>query len=68
MEHTGNLGQHEKTKEQQQQEKTKTYLQIAGINEGKDSQINGIDHIFNKHIKENFPKLKTHTYTDIRST
>lgn len=66
MEHTGNLGQHEKTKEQQQQEKQKqTYLQITGINEGKDSQVDGIDHIFNKQIEENVPKLKTDTLIQI---
>ena len=33
-------------------------LQIIGIEEGEESQVNGLDQIFNKIIEETFPKLR----------
>ena len=33
-------------------------LQIIGIEEGEESQVYGLDQIFNKIIEENFPKLR----------
>ena len=44
-------------------------LQIIGIEEGEESQVYGLDQIFNKIIEENFPKLrKKYTHTDTKST
>lgn len=41
-------------------------LIIIGIDEGKESQVNGIDQIFGKSIEKIFPKLmKGITQTDI---
>lgn len=36
----------------------KSNLQIIGIYKGEVSQVNGIDQLFNKIRKENFPKLR----------
>lgn len=33
-------------------------LAIIGIDEGQESQVRGIDQIFNQLMKENFPKLR----------
>jgi hypothetical protein len=33
-------------------------LRIIGIKEGDDSQLKGLENIFNKIIEENFPNLK----------
>ena len=33
-------------------------LQIIGIDEGEEFQLNGLDQIFNKITEENFSKLK----------
>jgi hypothetical protein len=42
-------------KNKTKQNKTTPNLQIIGINKGEKFQVHGIDQIFNKIIKENFP-------------
>lgn len=41
-------------------------FQFIGIDNGEESQITSIDQFFNKIIKENFPKLRKHTYLQIQ--
>jgi hypothetical protein len=39
------------------------YIKIIGIDDREEFQVNGIEQIFNKIVKQKFPKLKKHTHT-----
>ena len=41
-------------------------FKLIGIDDGEESQINGIDQFFNKIIKENLPKLMKHKNLQIQ--